>query len=420
MIAYKKYKNSEVEWLGDIPEHWKVVRLKDVCRMQSGFYINANDFQKKGFPIYGGNGFRGYANKYNHNGEYVLIGRQGALCGNINYAKGKFWATEHAIVVYEKQKINSFLFGELLRVMNLNQYSVSAAQPGLSIDNIRKLKISLPPLTEQQQIADYLDRKTATIDRKIKLLKQKISYYKEYRKALINRIVTKGLNKTVKLKNSGIEWVGEIPEHWEVKRMKELGALTTSSVNKKIEENEELISLINYTDIYTNISKEIRNKTSFMKVSAKPKQIIDKNLISGDVLFTPSSETIEDIGVSSVVMENLYKTLYSYHILRLRFSQKINNIFKKYMFNNDFVQYYFSKSAKGTTRKILNLNDFNNLIVFIPPLKEQQEIANYLDTKNKTIDQITENINKQITVLKELRKSLINEVVTGKVKITND
>ena len=139
---YSKYKDSGIDWLLDeIPSHWEVKRIKDLCKMQSGFYISANDFQDEGFPIYGGNGFRGFSKDYNHNGEYTLVGRQGALCGNINYAKGRFWATEHAIVVYEKKGVNKYWFGELLRLMNLNQYSLSAAQPGLSVEKIKKLKL---------------------------------------------------------------------------------------------------------------------------------------------------------------------------------------------------------------------------------------------------------------------------------------
>ncbi|WP_407268920.1 restriction endonuclease subunit S [Tenacibaculum maritimum] len=421
MEKYKSYKDSGIEWLGEIPSQWETKRIKDLCKMQSGFYISANDFKDEGFPIYGGNGFRGFSEDFNHDGEYTLIGRQGALCGNINYAKGKFWATEHAIVVYEKKEINKFWFGELLRLMNLNQYSLSAAQPGLSVEKIKRLKLPfIPSLKEQTQIANYLDAKTTAIDKKVTLLEQKIRHYRAYRKMVINEIVTKGLDKTAKLKDSGVDWIGEIPEHWEVKRLKSLGNISTSSVNKKIEEGEKIVFLVNYTDVYGNLNKEIWNDLSYMKVSAKPNQVLEKNLKKGDVLFTPSSETVEDIGVSSVVMEDLKNTLYSYHILRLRFNYKIYHTFKKYMFNNDFVQYYFSKSAKGTTRKILGLNDFNNLQIVLPEsLKEQQQIADYLDTKTTTIDKIINNIEAQITMLKELRKTLINEVVTGKVKVTS-
>ena len=107
MIKYDKYKSSEINWLGDIPNDWEVKRVKDLADYQSGNYIDAMEFDNEApYSVYGGNGIRGYWNKYNHFGDYILIGRQGALCGNINSAKDYFWATEHAVVVYKKKNIN--------------------------------------------------------------------------------------------------------------------------------------------------------------------------------------------------------------------------------------------------------------------------------------------------------------------------
>lgn len=419
MMKYDKYLSVNLLWLKEIPSHWEIKRVKDLGEFQSGNYINAIEFDESNiYPVYGGNSFRGFVNKYNTNGDFVLIGRQGALCGNINYGSGKFWATEHCVVVYHKKKINIKWLGELLRVMNLNQYATSTAQPGLSVEKIKRLELPFVPFVEQAAIAQYLDKTTQAIDKKINLLTRKADYYKELRKSLINETVCKGLDKSVKLKESGIEWIGQIPLHWEVKRLKALGQIETSSVNKKIEENEELVKLVNYTDVYGNANKEIWNCDNYMIVSANKLQIQFKKLRKGDVLFTPSSETIEDIGVSAVVMEDLQNTLYSYHILRLKFSKKIYLNFKKYLFNNDFVQEYFSKSASGTTRKILGLNTFYNLPVIVPPTFEEQiAIANYLDEKTQKIDTIVNNIDKQIETLKELNKTLINDVVTGKIKV---
>jgi type I restriction enzyme S subunit len=118
-------KPSGIPWLGDIPEHWEVKKLSYITRMKSGETITSLDFTDDGiYPVFGGNGHRAYYSEFTHDGEFVLIGRQGALCGNINYAKGKFWASEHAIVVKPSFDLALFWLGELLRVMNLNQYSV--------------------------------------------------------------------------------------------------------------------------------------------------------------------------------------------------------------------------------------------------------------------------------------------------------
>ncbi|GAB1483361.1 restriction endonuclease subunit S [Treponema sp.] len=189
--ASVKLKPSGVEWLGDVPEHWEVKALKHVVYLKSGDGITIEEIEEEGeYPVYGGNGFRGFSNKFTHEGEFVLIGRQGALCGNINYAKGKFWASEHAIVANPSKPIATSWLGELLRIMNLNQYSVSAAQPGLAIDRIKELYLPVPPLPEQQAIAAFLDRETTKIDMLSAKVTTLIERLKEYRTALISSAVT--------------------------------------------------------------------------------------------------------------------------------------------------------------------------------------------------------------------------------------
>ena len=186
-----KMKPSCVEWLGDVPDHWEIKRLKYVVRMKSGEGITSEEIQESDeYPVYGGNGLRGYFSDFTHNGHYVLIGRQGALCGNINYGKGNFWASEHAVVAEPVKPIATLWLGELLRIMNLNQYSVSAAQPGLAIDKIKELIIPLPPFIEQQAIADFLDSETWSIDTLVAKVESAEEKLKEYRTALISAAVT--------------------------------------------------------------------------------------------------------------------------------------------------------------------------------------------------------------------------------------
>lgn len=152
-------KPSGVDWLGDVPAHWKIMKLSHVVRLKSGESITSLELKLTGeYPVYGGNGHRGFFDEYTHEGEYVLIGRQGALCGNINYASGKFWASEHAVVITPDRPVSTLWLGELLRIMNLGQYSVSAAQPGISVEMISRLKIPYPPIEEQEEIAGYISR----------------------------------------------------------------------------------------------------------------------------------------------------------------------------------------------------------------------------------------------------------------------
>ena len=188
---YPKLKDSGIEWLGEIPAGWEVKRLKHLAQLRSGESINGEQITPVGeYPVYGGNGIRGYTESYTHEGHYCLIGRQGALCGNINYAKGKFWASEHAVVASPVIELDVFWFGGILCSMNLNQYSVTAAQPGLSVDTIKNLFLPLPPLSEQRAIAAYLDRETAKIDALTAKIVSHIEKLREYRQALISAAVT--------------------------------------------------------------------------------------------------------------------------------------------------------------------------------------------------------------------------------------
>ena len=186
-----EFKDSEVEWLGKVPIHWDVVPLKYLVTMKSGEQITSEQIREEGdFPVYGGNGLRGYYEKYTHEGEYPLIGRQGALCGNINYANGKFWASEHAVVVTPQRETNIFFLGELLRSMNLGQYSTSAAQPGLSVEALGNLRIPAPTIEEQNRIADYLIIEADKWKSLIETATQSIALLQERRSALISEAVT--------------------------------------------------------------------------------------------------------------------------------------------------------------------------------------------------------------------------------------
>jgi type I restriction enzyme S subunit len=188
---HPKLKPSGIEWLGEIPEHWDVVKLGHLARLRSGENITSEELEDTGdFPVFGGNGIRGHSSRFTHDGTFVLIGRQGALCGNINYASGRFWASEHAVVVIPLRPLVTAWLGELLRAMNLNQYSVSAAQPGLAVDTVSALRIPVPPEPEQCAIADYLDRETAKLDRMMDKVEAAIEKLQEYRTALITSAVT--------------------------------------------------------------------------------------------------------------------------------------------------------------------------------------------------------------------------------------
>lgn len=184
-------KNSEIHWMDKMPSHWRRLRLKDVVFLRSGDSITSTDINEfEEFPVYGGNGLRGYTDSYTHEGYYPLIGRQGALCGNINYAEGKFYASEHAVVATPVRKCDVYWIGELMRIMNLNQYSNAAAQPGLAVERIKQLYIPFPTFDEQVEISVLLKDLFERNSRMKKLLQSQISTLQSYRKSLIQECVT--------------------------------------------------------------------------------------------------------------------------------------------------------------------------------------------------------------------------------------
>lgn len=219
-----------------------------------------------------------------------------------------------------------------------------------------------------------------------------------------------------KYKQTSDDWLLEIPANWEFNRCCSYGRFATSSIDKKSNPDESEINLVNFTDVFNSTSKWITDEIEFMRVTAPKKQIESNDLMAGDVLFTPSSEVISEIGLSAVVKEDLIDTCYSYHLLRYRLNslglKSLNKSYLRYLFNNEFFLSQLSSKATGTTRKILSLNSFRESRVIIPPLPEQRQIAAYLDYKTNQIDRFITNRKKQIELLEEQKEAIINKAVT--------
>ena len=186
-----RLESSGIEWLEDIPEHWETRSLKTICRMKSGDGITAESIEEQGdYPVYGGNGVRGFTRGYTHDGEFVLIGRQGALCGNIHVARGRFWASEHAVVASLAPTHDLNWFAGLLASMNLNQYSIAAAQPGLSVERVMNLRVPVPPAVEQATIGNHIINAARDTDVATTRIARQIDLMNEYRIRLIADVVT--------------------------------------------------------------------------------------------------------------------------------------------------------------------------------------------------------------------------------------
>ena len=411
-------RKTDIDWIPYIPDNWEVVRLKDIAKLQSGEGITSDDIDEAGdYPVYGGNGLRGYAATYTNDGSYVLIGRQGALCGNINYAKGKFYASEHAVVVYTHDKCeNTTWLGETLRMANFNRLSASAAQPGLAVSTLNIQKIPYPPKDIRKRIGDYLDAKLAAIDKRIAVLEKQQDAYARLKKSVIHQAVTRGLNPNVRLKDSGVEWIGMIPEHWERFRLKDLGymysGLTGKSGDDFRNDDEDMTkSYVPFTNILNNT---VVNFNNFHRVMMNDDEVQNR-VKEGDLLFLMSSEDYESIAKSAVVIGDPGEVYLNSFCRGLRITNKnCYSPFVNYQLNAELYRDALRFEARGFTRINIKIDRVASHFVSLPPLSEQQAIANYLDEKCAKIDAAIENIGKQIDASKRLKRAIINEVINGK------
>ena len=401
-------KPSHIDWCPMIPDHWEEKRIKDIAFLQSGNSITAMDFVEDGkFPVYGGNGLRGYTNTYTNEGDYVLIGRQGALCGNINYAHGKFYASEHAVVVYPKKEEITLWLGETLRTANLNRLSMTAAQPGLAVSTLNLQFIPFPPKDERIRIAKYLDKRLSEIDHQVSLLTSKRDAYLRLKKSIINHAVTHGLDPNVKMKDSGIEWIGEVPEHWEMCRFKDAfrrwtTGITPDSKNYKYFESDickgyTWVTISDFLEKYIsqsslNLSDE-SIKLFMPPLSLKGSLMFSFKLSVGKIAFADKDLYTNEAIVSIPPNNGQCLEYYYYMLPNVLHENATENIY----------------GAKMLNQKIIA-----NMLMVVPPLPEQRAIATYLDDKCAKIDTIVSNLDKQISRYADLKRSLIDEVITGK------
>lgn len=184
-------KDSGIEWIGEIPEHWSVVKIKYLAKIKSGDSISSNEIMQEGiYEVYGGNGLMGFCNKKNVDGVNIIIGRVGALCGNVRLISESKFITDNALILNcFDNALYSYMY-IMLKAANLNNLNTSNAQPLITGSKVLNVSLPIPPLSEQQSIADYLDQKCSEIDELISIKQQKIEKLKDYKKSLIFECVT--------------------------------------------------------------------------------------------------------------------------------------------------------------------------------------------------------------------------------------
>ena len=404
---YPAYKDSGVEWLGEVPAHWEVFALKWLVGLRSGEAITADSINEDGdYPVFGGNGLRGYTDTFTHDGRFALIGRQGALCGNVNYASGKFWASEHAVVATPRMPLETRWLGELLRVMNLGQHSVAAAQPGLAVEIIGSLRIPIPPAAEQTAIATFLDLETAKIDALVAEQERLIELLKEKRQAVISHAVTKGLDPSVPMKDSGVEWLGEVPTHWNVGRLASLFVARAEAGSGDL----PVLSV----SIHHGVSDaELDEGVLERKVTRSEDRSKYKRVHPDDLVYNMMRAWQGAFG--AVTVDGQVSPAY----VVAQPTSSLPTKFVEHLLRTPAAIEEMRRYSKGVTDFRLRLywEEWKQIPIAIPPKTEAVHICEAIEAVSDHFDTLSAAAADMIALLQERRAALISAAVTGQIDV---
>ncbi|WP_276890482.1 restriction endonuclease subunit S [Helicobacter japonicus] len=424
-----RFKDSGIEWLGEIPEHWEVRKLEfcfyesdERCGdknyellsvTQSSGIVKQNDLIEK----------KDISNDDKTKYKVVPLNAiaynkmrmwQGAL--GLNNIQEGIISPAYVVAIPKKHIFPSFAF-YLFKTQNMIEefgrfsYGLCSDMNSLRYEDFKNIQIPLPPLEEQKAIAEFLDKKCDKISQFIESKQKLIALLTEKKQALINAVVCRGLNKNAELKESGVKYLGTIPKHWEVRRLASFGKFSKGgNIGRNDLLDEGILTLI-YGDIYTKY--EIKTHTLHSKVS----QETAKNatpIYKGDILFSGSGETKEDIGKNIVYLGD-EKAFAGGDVIIFRQNQN-DALFLSYALNTQGVRFCKLIESKGEIIVHIYASNLRDIKIPLPPLQEQKAIASYLDTQITKIDLAIEKTKQQITYIKEYKTSLINQVICGRIQ----
>lgn len=403
--------DSEIPF--EIPKNWKWVRVGQIFTLQAGKNKTASEIEEKAendkiYPCYGGNGLRGYVNESNVSGKHVLIGRQGALCGNVNFAENEFWATEHAVVVYQYANTNVDWAGFTLRALDLNQYATSVAQPGLAVGTIENVLIPLPPIEEQNRIADKIVATFNILNR----IDEFQEAYSQDSEVLKNKLIDAGIqgklteqlpedgtmeelylgmveekkqilkdrkgreDKNIKEVDDDVPY--ELPANWKWVRFGEIGlfkkgpfgsALTKAMFVPKSEETVKV-----YEQQHA-IQKKINLGSYYITREYFDDKMNGFEVLPGDILISCAGT----IGETYILPDEIEQGIINQALMRVSLVPSVNK---------RFFQYYFDANLKKTAQEESNGSAIKNIPPFdvmknwyfpLAPLKEQDRIVEKIE-----------------------------------------
>jgi type I restriction enzyme S subunit len=440
--TYPAYKPSGVEWLGDVPNHWDVKRLKFLSRINpsASEVMGLRDEDEVSFvPMdavgeYGGmrlniekrldevrSGFTYFRD------EDVVIAKitpcfengKGSIARHLTNGVA-FGTTELHVVRTGSKLVARFLFyltiSDAFRRLGASEMYGAGGQKRVPTDFVRDFPVGLPPLEEQQAIARFLDEQTRKIDDLIEAKRSLLDLLKEKRQTVITHAVTRGLDPAAKLKPSGVEWLGDVPEHWDVKPLKRLvgkiGSGKTPRGGSQVYVSSGVM-LLRSQNVYDD---GLRLGDVVFIDEDTDEEMSGTRVKSGDVLLNITGASI---GRSSLVPDGIPKANVNQHVCIIR-PTKISAAFLHAIICSKGIKNTIASEESGTSREGLNFRQVGRMSLPLPPLEEQQAIVRFLEEETEKIDDLESVVREAIETLELLRAGIISAAVTGKIDVREE
>ncbi len=407
-------KDSGIPWIGQIPEDWEVAKYKFFATSGMGETILGGNLVEDGIPVYSAtqnNTVFGYVKssslKLNKN-DFVIPARGNSI-GCVTIVKDNE-ATATQTTIYSKlnDKINyKFLYYCCVGLKDVWFYFEDTAIPQITVNQVQNNKVPLPPKEIQQKIVEILDKKCGQIDELVRIEENEIEKLKEYKTSLITKVVTKGLDPNAKMKDSGIPWIGQIPEDWKIGRLKfyaqiKTGSTPPTNIKQYFDENINWFTPSDFKNMYLNNSE---------------RKIASSFLTDFNITLFPLKTTLL-VGIGATCGKIALINNEGYCNQQITAIVASNNIDRKFMFYEmSAIQKYLKENALYTTLPILNNEYIKNINIIIADIEIQQQIVDYLDKRCEEIDNLIKIKQEKIEKLKEYKKSLIYQYVTGKKEV---
>lgn len=428
---YPKYKDSCISWVGEIPNHWNTTRLKNIFELMKREPNEGDEivtaFRDGQVTLRSNRRIDGYTNAIHEHGyqrvlpEDLVIHAMDAFAGAIGVSDATGKSTPvYSVCRQRKSDTNVHYFGRLLRHMALSGF-INSLSKGIRErstefrwNEASNVEVPLPPLPEQRAIATFLDRETAKIDALVAEQQRLIELLQEKRQAVISHAVTKGLNPHAPMKDSGIEWLGMVPEHWEVVLLKRIATVNTGVAKGKDLAGQQTIN-VPYLRV-ANVQDGYVSLDEVTTIDIQPHELDRYRLHTGDVLMNEGGD-YDKLGRGCVWESQIEPCITQNHVFAVR-PHSVDPWWLNSITSSEYAQFYFmSHSKQSTNLASISSTNLMNLPVVLPGTVEQQEILSFVRCAVQKFDSLITQAQRAIDLLQERRTALISAAVTGKIDV---